>query len=288
MKRRKALLGLACLAAGPLVAIPGARVAHAAAPARIVSVGGSATEIVYALDAGGRLVAVDSTSTFPAAANQLPRIGYMRAISAEGVLSQRPDVVIATVDAGPAIALEQVRSAGVAVVRLSGEHTIESVLANVATVGRAIGAEERAAALGQEIRAQWQQTLADTAKLPSRPRVLFLLAHTGNVPMVSGSGTAAAAMIAYARGVNAVEGTRGYKPLTSEGAVAAAPDVILVTREGLEASGGVDKLLAQPGLATTPAGRHKRVVALDALPLLGFGPRTPATVRELAAALHRA
>lgn len=255
-------------------------------PARVVSVGGAITEIVYAIGAADRLVAVDSTSTWPAAANALPRIGYMRSMSAEGVLSTRPDVVLAAFDAGPPAALAQLRSAGVAVTRLSGEHSIDSVVANVLAVGKAVGSTASGEALARKIERDWADVRNEIAGLTSRPRVLFLLAHSGNVPLVSGAGTAADAMIRNARGVNAVAQAQGYKPLTSEGAVAAAPDVILITREGLAAIGGTDRLLAQPGLAATPAGRARRVVALDALALLGFGPRTPATVRELARALH--
>jgi iron complex transport system substrate-binding protein len=104
--------------------------------------------------------------------------------------------------------------------------------------------------------------------------------------MVSGEGTAADAMIRLAGGVNALSGVSGYKPLTAEAVVAAAPEVILITREGMEAVGGGKQLFRRPGLALTPAGKAKRVVALDALYLIGFGPRLPQAVRDLAGGLH--
>jgi iron complex transport system substrate-binding protein len=103
---------------------------------------------------------------------------------------------------------------------------------------------------------------------------------------VSGTGTSADAIIELAGGKNAVTGYENYKPLTAEGAVAAAPEFILVTSRGLEASGGVDGLLKQPGLALTPAGKEKRVIAMDDLLLLGFGPRVGQAAKELCEKLH--
>lgn len=105
---------------------------------------------------------------------------------------------------------------------------------------------------------------------------------------VSGTGTSADAIIALAGGKNAVQGYESYKPLTAEGAVEAAPDVILVTTRGLASSGGVEGLLKQPGLELTPAGQAGRVVAMDDLYLLGFGPRLGEAVRDLCGQLHPA
>ena len=103
---------------------------------------------------------------------------------------------------------------------------------------------------------------------------------------VAGRRTAADSIIALAGGRNAVEGYEGYKPLTAEAAAGAAPDVILVTSRGLETSGGVDELLKQPGLSLTPAGKARRVIAMDDLLLLGFGPRLGQAAKELCDQLH--
>ena len=93
-------------------------------------------------------------------------------------------------------------------------------------------------------------------------------------------------MIRLAGGTNAASGFDGYKPLTAEAAVAAAPQVILVTTSGLESVGGTDGLLDLPGLALTPAGKARRVVAMDDLYLLGFGPRVADAVAALAVKLR--
>jgi iron complex transport system substrate-binding protein len=259
----------------------------AAAQARVVTVGGAVTEIVFALGAGDRLVATDSTSTYPEVARTLPKVGYMRSLSAEGVLSLRPGQVLVTADAGPPAAIAQLRAAGVKVTTLDAAHSIEGLRRNVRTVADALGVPERGAALDQRIADAWRETQSAVAATAGRPRVLFVLAHGGRAQtMVSGTGTAADAMIALAGGVNPLAAVKGYKPLTAEGALGAAPDVILVTREGLESFGGTRALLAHPGLALTPAGKAGRVVSFDALYLLGFGPRTPEAVRALADAIH--
>jgi iron complex transport system substrate-binding protein len=123
-------------------------------------------------------------------------------------------------------------------------------------------------------------------KVPSHPKVLVVLARGSGVLMVSGTGTAADRMIALVGAVNAVKEYEGYKPLTAESAVAAAPDVILTSEAGLASMGGIDGLLRQPGLALTPAGKSRRIVTADDLSLLGFGPRTGTVLLDLASDIH--
>lgn len=256
---------------------------------RVVSVGGGLTEIVYALGAGERLVAVDSTSTWPAAAAALPRVGYMRQLSAEGVLSMRPDVVLTVPDAGPPAALAQLRAAGLRVEKLPADLSFEALRLRIRRVAGVLGTEAAAERLDARLRAEWLDTQARVAAFRSAPRVLFVLAHgSSSSALVSGEGTAADAMIRLAGGRNAVAGFTGYKPLTAEAGASAAPDVLLLTAESAAALGGAERLLQHPGLALTPAGRSRRVVTLDALYLLGFGPRLPAAVRDLADRIHDA
>lgn len=272
-------------AAVALLAIPMAAAA-AEPPRRVVAVGGGITEIVYALGAGDRLVAADSTSVHPPEAGRLPKVGYLRSLSAEGVLSLAPQLVLAAPDAGPPAVLRQIREAGIELVMLPNQHTVESLRANVRAVAAALGAEREGATLEARIASEWRAAQKAVMRPARPPRVLFLLAHSANNAMISGEDTSADAMIRFAGGINALAGVTGYKPLTAEAVVAAAPDVILVTREGLKAIGGAEGLFRRPGFRLTPAARSRRVVALDALYLIGFGPRLPQAVRELAGQLH--
>jgi len=250
---------------------------------RVVSVGGPITEIIYALGQEATLVGVDTSSIYPEAATKLPQVGYQRLLAAEGMLSLRPTLIIATEDAGPPTTIEQVKASGVRIVIVPGLHSIAGVKEKIRAVAHALNCEPK----GEEVVHALE---ADEAKLAAKfvdtPHVLFIYARGGGVFNVSGEGTAADSMISLSGGVNAVRGYHGYKPLTPEAAVTAAPDVILISTRGLESVGGVDKLLAQGGLALTPAGKNRRIIAMDELYLLGFGPRTGRAVQELAARLH--
>ena len=266
---------------------------------RIVSVGGALTEIVYALGAQGELVGVDTTSLYPVVAQQLPQVGYARTLSAEGVLSLAPTQLIATEEAGPQAVLRQVRDAGVPVAVLNANNQFEGLLERVKQVGRITGRADSAARLAQALQQQWDGALGKVRQRSPSPvqsavRVLFILAHAPNQVMVGGRQTGADAMLAYAGAVNVMGGQgglggfAGYKPLTPEAVIAARPDIVLVTDQGLKASGGVDGILKLPGLAQTPAGRKHRIVSLEAMLLLGFGPRMPQALAELDAAFAKA
>lgn len=271
------LLGLAAPAASALAQD---------APQRIVSLSGPITEIVYALGEQDRLVAVDSTSLYPAEAQSLSNVGYPRQLSAEPVLSQAPDLILAGEEAGPPATLEQLADAGVRVETVAGEEDVAGVQSKVRQVATILGREEAGARLVEEIAADMERTRALLAEVESRPRVLFLLSAEGGAPMAAGEETAAQAIIDLAGGVNAVEGFSGYKPLTPEAALALAPEVILVPQHSVASLGGLETLAARPEFAATPAAQNGRVISMDSLLLLGFGPRTPEAVRELAYALH--
>jgi iron complex transport system substrate-binding protein len=256
-------------------------------PQRVVCVGGALTEIVYALGAGERLVGVDTTSVFPPAAQALPQVGYQRQLSAEGILARKPDLVIATADAGPPAVLRQLREAGVRVQSVPVGYTPQALQDKVRRVAAALDMARAGEALQARLDAAWRELNARAVAAAARPRVLFVLAHAGPTILIAGKDTAADAMITLAGGVNALAATQGYKPLSPEAVIAAAPDVILITGEGLEAVGGAARLLDRPGLANTPAARNRRVVAMSALYLLGFGPRAPQAVAELTRALYQ-
>ncbi len=276
--RRRALiaLGLTAAAATP---------AHAQAP-RIVSVGSSITEIVYALGAEKLLVGVDTTSLFPEAARRLPQVGYMRALSAEGVLSLKPTLVIATTAAGPMTTLDQLKGTGIEVLILPDHYDYDSVIAKIEAVGRVTGKGTEAQAMIAQGREEMASLKSRLATVAGKPRVLFLLSMGGGAPQAAGANTAADGIIRLAGGTNAVEGYSGYRPLTPESVIAARADFVLVTRQSVEAIGGLEKILAQPALSQTPAGKAGRILQFDALLLLGFGPRTPQAATQLAAALH--
>ncbi|MCW8206718.1 ABC transporter substrate-binding protein [Verminephrobacter aporrectodeae subsp. tuberculatae] len=280
-RRRQLLCGAVAF---PLFGGPGTAAAAAAA-ARIVTLGGALTEAVYLLGAESLLVGTDTTSLYPDAALKTPKVGYMRQLSAEGLLSLRPDAVVGTTEAGPPVVLDQVRSAGVRVELVQTDHSWDEVRRKLRTVGSVTGRECAARALQAQLDARWagvQQAVAGTAR---RPRALFILSHGGS-PMVAGSSTAADALIRFAGGTNAVGQFSGYRPLTAEALADAAPEVLLNSTQGIEALGGEAAFWQRPELALTPAYRRRALVVMEASYLLGFGPRLPGAVRELHARMQ--
>ena len=254
---------------------------------RLVSLGGGITEMVYAIGAESMLVGTDTTSSFPEAAQKTPKVGYLRQLSAEGLLALRPTALVASGEAGPPVVLDQLRSAGVRVELVATDHTWQEVQRKFMAVGKAARMENKAQALWQTLNAQWleqQAKIAAAVRGRKTPKVLFILAHTGT-PMVAGAGTAADAVIRFMGAQNAMASMQGYKPLTAEAMAAAAPDTILTTTQGVEAMGGAEKLWARPEMQLTPAWKRRQsaqaLVARDALELIGFGPRMPALIQSL-------
>ncbi|SEK55626.1 iron complex transport system substrate-binding protein [Roseateles sp. YR242] len=287
LNRRHLLAAAPALAAGSLTGLP--LMAGAAAKPRVISVGGALTELIYAMGAQGDLVGVDTSSLYPVAATRLPNVGYARTLAAEGLLSLSPTMILATEEAGPPAVLAQLQSARIPLHVLRADHRFEGVLDRTRQLGDLLDKARQAQALIDTLQKSWaqtQQTVARTAAGHRPPRVLFILSNAGNQARISGSGTAADAMISYAGAINALGDVQGYKLLSPEAAIAAAPDVILATTQGLESTGGIDGLLRMPGLAQTPAGQRKRVVAMETMEMLGFGPRLPQALATLATALH--
>lgn len=254
---------------------------------RLVSVGGDVTEIIYALGEESRLIARDTTSMYPEAALKLPDVGYMRALSPEGILAMNPTAIIAVEGSGPQEALTVLRNASVPFETVPNAYTRDGILAKIDRVGTLLAVPDKAKALEEKVGADLDAAIADAAKRPEseRKRILFVLSVQGGKIMASGTGTAADGIINLAGAVNAVGDFPGYKALTDEAIIEAKPDVILMMDRG---GGGTknEDLLKQPAIALTPAGEKKAIIRMDGLHLLGFGPRTASAVRELNAAIY--
>ncbi|WES67815.1 hemin ABC transporter substrate-binding protein [Superficieibacter sp. HKU1] len=260
---------LMLLAALPLVA--------SAAAQKVVTLGGDITEIVYGLGAQSQLVGRDTTSTWPAEVNNVPDVGYVRQLNTEGILSLRPDIVLASNQAQPSLVLQKVAENHVRVIDVPGGYSLAAIDKKVAVIADALGKNAEGEQLRQKLKAQ-------IAALPTSPvnkRVLFLLSHGGMGTMVAGQETAADGAIRAAGLQNAMQGFAHYRGLSQEGVIASQPDLIVISADGINSMGGEENLWKLPGLAQTPAGRNKQVMIIDDMALLGFGVRTPQALRDL-------
>ncbi|AKS46352.1 iron complex transport system substrate-binding protein [Octadecabacter temperatus] len=250
---------------------------------RVLSIGGSITEIVYALGEEDRLIARDTTSSFPAVVEELPDVGYMRALSPEGVLSVDPTLIIAEAGSGPLETIEVLEGANIPFITIPDGFDRPAVATKIQAVAQALGVPEKGEELAAEIDAQLA-ALETSVDAPAR--VMFILSTQGGRIMASGTNTAADGIIALAGGTNAVTGFEGYNPLTDEAVTLAAPDVIvMMAREGDHNTADAD-LWAHPAISTTPAAQTQSIVRMNGLLLLGFGPRTPEAAQALHSALY--
>ena len=290
---RRNILVQSASAAGWIVfgleAVAQERTATSGRAMRLISIGGALTEIVYLLKANTELVGVDTTSIYPATATRLPNVGYARSLSAEGILALLPTQLIATEDAGPPIVLKQIIDARIPLAILPSSHEFKGLIDRVNTIGRLVQKADIAQALASRLHLEWSNTQerVSHSKL-NNMRVLFVLSQNPSQLMVGGKNTSADAMIIFAGARNAIAGLSGFKPLTPEAVIAANPDVILVTEQGIKAVGGIAGVLRFPGISQTRAGKEQKVISLEAMYLLGFGPRMPLAVTELNQLLRHA
>ncbi|WP_287075329.1 hemin ABC transporter substrate-binding protein [Mesorhizobium sp.] len=254
-------------------------------PSKIAAIGGSITEIVFALGEQDRLVARDSTSRYPEAALKLPDVGYMRQLSPEGVLSVNPSGILALHGSGPKETVDVLKKTSIPFIGVPERYDHEGILEKIRIVGKALGADAKADALAAEIDAKLNAAEKQTASIKDRKRVLFVLSMRGGKILASGSNTAADGIIRLSGGVNAVDGFSGYNQLSDEAVITASPDVILMMNNAGPAASD-DELFANPSIRSTPAGAARKVVRMDGGYLLGFGPRTADVIRDLAASLY--
>lgn len=251
---------------------------------RILPVDGDLTEVVFALGLGDRVVATDLSATYPPEAAALPQIGYQRALNAEPIAAVEPTVVLATDLAGPPETLDALRNLGIPVVVIERDPTMDGPGDKIRTVAEALGVAAVGDELAATVDAEIETASSGVSPTADPVRVAVLYLRGENVQIIFGAETSVDALLGAVGAVNvgAELGIVDTGQITAESLLAAAPDAIVVTTTGLESVGGIDGLLAIPGVAETPAGRAQRVLIYEDQFLLGSGPRTGELVGELA------
>ena len=286
MRRRLLLLGVfGALASAQSYRVVDARgkVVEVRSVERIVSLDGITTEILFALGVGEKVVGRDDSSYYPPEAQRLPSVGYQFRLSAEGILSLKPTLVIGREDVRPKEVVEQLERAGVAVVLVPTEPSVEGAKAKIRTVAQAVGRVEQGEALVRALERDLLLLRAFQAQHAAKGklRALFLYLRGPGTTFVCGEGSTPVGVMELAGLENAAKGIRECQSMTAESVVAARPEVIVVFKKGLESVGGLEGLLKLPGVAQTPAGQKRKVVAMDDLYLGSFGPRAGRAALDL-------
>lgn len=247
--------------------------AKTSAAMRIVSVGATTSEVLVALGLGQSIVAIDRTSMNVEGAKGKPMVGYYSKLSAEGILAQNPTHVLGMTNAGPSAVIKQLEDTGITVSLFETPEKLEGTKAFIKSLGAATGKVKEAQATVDYLSADIAVLEQTTAKIEKRPKAMFLYARGTRTLMVAGRKSAAHEMLRLAGADNALGNIEaGFVPLTAEAAIKAAPDVIVVPTKGAESVGGIDGVIGLPGIAQTPAGQNRRIVTMNDLELLSFGP----------------
>lgn len=258
-------------------------------PPRIVCLSKQYNEIIYALGAEENLVAVDLSSTYPPEIKELVTVGYHRALSAEGILSVKPDLIIHDNNIGPEHVVRQLEKLQIPMKTFGDyEHTIEGTQQLMLEMGEYFGKTEEAKALCAKLEAD-MEVARKAAAYVDTPRVVAIhFGRASNVYLTLTASSTGGKMIDWAGGKMAIEGDRGMRRLTSPELIAKAnPDVVLLTDFGYDRLGSEEKILELPGIAGTNAAKNGRIYRVEEHDLVYIGPRTGENVRLLQELIHR-
>lgn len=254
---------------------------------RVLAIGGSITEILYALGLEQNIAAVDTTSVYPPEALATkPNVGYMRALSAEGVLSLNPSLILSLEGAGPPNVIEVLRKADVPFVSVRDEPTAEGIIHKIRFISEVMNAQDRGERLAASVSARLAELDKAVSGVSERKSVLFILSVTDGRLLVAGRDTEAEGILSLAAADNAMTEIQGYKPVSREAVVLAAPDALLMMSH-MAKQYPPDEVFAIDAVANTPAGRSRSLIVMGGQYLLGFGPRTPSAAWDLAAGLYK-
>lgn len=272
-------LGLCLLVVPSLFSQAQALECGQAAPdaSRIAVAGGSLTEILYALGEERRIVAVDRTATYPPAARELPQIGYVRDLSAEGILSLAPTLILGEHDMGPPDVVAQLAAVGVDLLTVPERFELAGVVDKIRCVAAAVDRRDA----GEQLIAELTASAAGALPAGTGVKGLVLLGVRGGAPLAAGRETSGAGLLTMAGVHNVMQEFTGWRGISEEAMLLAAPEVIVVPQRGVDDAGGLDALLEHPALRLTPAARSRNVVVMDGMAMLGFGPRTVAAAASL-------
>jgi len=258
---------------------------------RVVGVSKQINEFLYEIGAESVLVARDLTSIYPPAIRSLPSVGYHRALSAEGIISMRPTMLLTDGNLGPDAVVEQVKKVGIPVLIMTPGSTVDSAQALMAQLGERFGRKAAADSVIAAWKLDMSRALADSTRWMGAPKPRVLVMHFGqlnNSYLALKRGSPADRIIEWAGGVNAVDSVGGMMRLTPELIARAAPDVIIATDVGFDRTGSAQKFAELPGVSLTPAAKSGRIYRVDETEVMYFSPRTPASIRKVAGWLHPA
>ena len=256
---------------------------------RIVCISKQINEYIYALGAEQDLVAVDLSSIYPEQIKKLPNVGYHRALSAEGIISMKPTVVLHDGSIGPEAVVDQVKKVGIPMLEMKSGRGVDSAKSLMREVGKYFKKEAAADSIIKKWDADMALALKDTAKYAGKPKPRILIIHYGraaNIYLAMTKKSPANQIIEWAGGVNAIDSMGGMARTNAEMIAKSAPDIIIATDFGFDKFGSADKFKEMPGVSLTPAGKNGRIYRIEESEIVYFGPRTASVVKKVVDMVH--
>lgn len=254
--------------------------------ARIVALANGAAELIAAMGYEENLVGRDIAST-TRELTDVPIVTSGHQVIPETIIALQPTLVIVDDATGPSSAIAKLEKAGIRIVSISQSWNLAELVSKIEQIGTALGAPQSAVRLKSALTESKTGNLVEANAAGKELKIAFLyLRGTSSIYLVGGKGSGADYLIEAtgATDVGAQKLSKPFTPLTAETMAQLNPDLILVMIGGLESVGGVSGLVELPGIAQTPAGKNRQIVAVDDSLLLSFGPRTPSLISELATA----
>jgi len=252
---------------------------------KIITAGSAMTETVCALGDCSKIIASDRTSLYPAEIQKLPSIGYRTSISAEGIISLQPSLVIAEKDYVEPAVLDQIKSTGIKLLIVERVYTVDGTKNMIRQIATELNKKAEGEKLISKIESQLAEANAIVKKSKVTPKVLCVYNRGTSSVDIAGTKTFSS-ILPYVGAEPAITGVDGYKPLNAEALIASNPDYLLMFESGVQSLGGVDGVLKIAGVTETTAGKKKQIIAMEGIKLSNFGPRFGEAVKELAIQLH--
>ena len=243
---------------------------------RVVIAGGSITEIFYFLGEQDRIVALDVTSNFPPEAKSLPSIGYVRALSAEGLLSMKPSIIIGEDDMGPPAVIKQIRETSYDLRIIPEIRTIDGIIEKIECIASILDVTEKSdAIISKKLEPYIKKIVKNRKRIAKKGvKVMLVLNMQSSSIIVAGANTSGSGFIDLIGGENIFESFEGWKPVNAEAILELNPDYIIVPQRNVHKGLDVTSIADSELFKNTNAGRNKNFIFDDAMAITGFGPRT--------------
>jgi len=243
---------------------------------RVVIAGGSITEIFYFLGEQDRIVALDVTSNFPPEAKSLPSIGYVRALSAEGLLSMNPSIILGEDDMGPPAVIKQIRETSYDLRIIPEIRTIDGIIEKIECIASILDVTEKSdAIISKKLEPYIKKIVKNRKRIAKKGvKVMLVLNMQSSSIIVAGANTSGSGFIDLIGGENIFESFEGWKPVNAEAILELNPDYIIVPQRNVHKGLDVTSIADSELFKNTNAGRNKNFIFDDAMAITGFGPRT--------------